>query len=185
MKEGITSDQKLKELILYIAFKGEGDENLGATKLNKLLLEADVATYLTLGEPITGQEYFKLPQGPAPKRMVPVLNEMQTGGEIKIRATNFYGYAQNKPIALRQPDISIFTANQIALVDAIIEANKGKTGSEMSEDSHTYPGWKLAKNKEIIPYSVFRVRKLVLTEDEEEYAKGLEDAAQKALARHG
>jgi hypothetical protein len=57
---------------LLIATRSEGDEPFGAVKLNKLLFYADFFAYVKFGECITGQEYQKLAQGPAPRRMLPV-----------------------------------------------------------------------------------------------------------------
>jgi hypothetical protein len=72
--------KKLKELILYISQKCASDPNFGAIKLNKILYFSDFASFAHYGEPITGAEYQKLEQGPAPRRMVPVRNEMQRSG---------------------------------------------------------------------------------------------------------
>ncbi len=103
------SDKKLKELILYICLKEEGDENFGLTKLNKILFKADFLAYRYWGKPMTGQDYFKLENGPAPRRMVPVTEMMKQCDELFIRLTPHYGYPQKRPIAKREPDLSLFT----------------------------------------------------------------------------
>ena len=71
------NDAKLVELILLISEWSQGDPKFGAIKLNKLLFHADFSAFLTTGEPITGQEYFALPQGPAPKRFKPITEKMK------------------------------------------------------------------------------------------------------------
>jgi len=50
-------DKRLRELILLIATRSEGDEPFGAVKLNKLLFYADFFAYVKFGESITGQEW--------------------------------------------------------------------------------------------------------------------------------
>jgi hypothetical protein len=61
-------------MILLIAEWCQADPKFGAIKVNKLLFHADFSAFLTHGEPITGQEYFKLPQGPAPRLLKPNLH---------------------------------------------------------------------------------------------------------------
>src|SRR2546425_884388 len=78
-------DEKLAEMILHIAQLSEGDEPFGATKLNKILFYCDFLSYLYHGKPITGQEYQKLPNGPAPRRLVPVLQYLESVQDIKQR----------------------------------------------------------------------------------------------------
>jgi hypothetical protein len=75
-------DSKFRELILLIARESEGDPRFGSIKLNKLLFYADFVAYQHLGKPITGQEYFALPQGPAPRYMVPIREKMEADGDI-------------------------------------------------------------------------------------------------------
>ena len=46
---------KLRELMLYITQKSEGDPRFGKTKLLKILVEADFTFYARTGRSITGQ----------------------------------------------------------------------------------------------------------------------------------
>src|SRR5262245_17319205 len=89
-------DARLREIILLIAMRSEGDEPFGAVKLNKLLFYADFLSYVKFGESITGQEYQALPQGPAPRRMLPVLQRMQKNGVLAIRENDYYGKNQQR-----------------------------------------------------------------------------------------
>ena len=94
------NDAKLVELILLISEWSQGDPKFGAIKLNKLLFHADFSAFLTTGEPITGQEYFALPQGPAPKRFKPITEKMKKGGALAYQEVSYFGHPQ-KPYALR------------------------------------------------------------------------------------
>src|SRR5437868_14530692 len=60
-------EDKLAELILYIAERSEHDKEFGKTKLLKLIAYSDFGAYQRLGRPITGAHYRKLPHGPAPR----------------------------------------------------------------------------------------------------------------------
>src|SRR5215467_9574991 len=84
------NDEKFKELILYIASHSEDDPAFGATKLNKLLFFADFITYLRLGHPITGQEYQRLENGPAPRRMLPAKAELLLDNDIAISKPMYF-----------------------------------------------------------------------------------------------
>jgi hypothetical protein len=170
-------DKKLRELALYISEKSCGDEAFGATKLNKLLFYADFLAYLNFDESITGQDYFRLPNGPAPRRWVPVREHMVEAGEIKVMDAEFHGFPQKRPVPLRPAKLEGFTTEQIALVDKIIALHRGKTASEISEQSHGFVGWALAGDKETIPYQVARVSRRSLTEREIKHGQNLESQA--------
>ncbi len=54
------SEAKLRELIIHVATLSGMDEPFGATKLNKILFNADFEAYRQWGKSISGQEYFAL-----------------------------------------------------------------------------------------------------------------------------
>jgi hypothetical protein len=55
-------------------------------------------------------------------------------------------------VNLREPNLDVFTPEQIALVDSIIEKLRGFTADEVSDLSHQMVGWKIAEPGESIPY---------------------------------
>jgi len=173
--------KKLQELILYISMKSEGDEGFGKVKLNKLLFFSDFLAFLYHGSAITGQDYQALQQGPAPKAMLPVLNAMQKRGEVAVRENEYHGLKQQRVFSLRPPDTSVFDAKQIALVDEVITKHWGQNGADVSEKSHKFIGWALAKRGETIPYSVVMVGKRDLTISERERGVELEPIARRCL----
>lgn len=60
-------ESKFIELLVHAA-NSLGDSKRGmSTKLNKILYFCDFAHVRRTGDPITGFEYQKLPQGPAPR----------------------------------------------------------------------------------------------------------------------
>jgi hypothetical protein len=181
---GLAKDKKLRELILYISEKCIGDDSFGATKLNKLLFFADFLAYLNFGSSITRQEYFKLPNGPAPRKMMPIRRQMVDDGDIFIKQAEFYGFPQDRVIPIKKADTNVlFQAAEIALVDKVIAAHKGKTASEISDESHEFVGWKLAADKETIPYSVARLSRRPLSVNEMRHAKTLFKQAAELLVK--
>lgn len=176
-------DEKLRELVLYVAERSEGDPAFGAVKLNKLLFYADFAAYLYLGDSITGQDYQKLEHGPAPRRLVPVMAAMEAHNEVAVRDSEYYGRNQRRPFALREPNLDLFTAREIDLVNRILDQFRGMNASRISEDSHRFVGWKLAEQGETIPYEVALVGTREPTEAEREWGRSLGDLAAECLSR--
>lgn len=167
---------KFKELIVYIASRCETDRYWNATKLNKVLFYSDFISYRNTGKSITGAMYFALPQGPAPKALLPVLDEMIENKDIAIERRKL----QHRTIALRNADLSIFSAQEIAIVDKVIEALRHRNAEMVSEMSHAFLGWKAAraegeKNGEnvTIPYGTAYVTNPPIDEFEASYGMEL------------
>lgn len=159
------SDKKLRELALYISERSAVDPAFGATKLNKLLFYSDFLAYLNFGKSITGQTYFRLNNGPAPKRWFFVREKMVDDGDLAVTKEEFFGFAKEKPIPLRKPDVSKFNAKELGLVDRVISKYLALNASQISDESHGFIGWSLAKDKEDIPYEVALVFRPELNEE--------------------
>lgn len=153
MLEFKQDSQKFKELMLYVCEKSATDPNFGATKLNKILFLSDFWAYAQLRKPITGAEYMKLQWGPAPRPLVPIRKEMQKNGELAIQETTLDPQiARKRPVNLRAADLSVFSAEEIALVDSVIDFCRRATGSGVSRFTHSWHGWIAAEEGETIPY---------------------------------
>lgn len=148
------NDAKLRELIVFIASRSQNDPHFGSTKLNKLLFFADFLAYGKLGEAITNHQYMRLPNGPAPRRMKPILDEMVAAGVLAIQERDCYGRTQKVPLALREADVTLFSSSEIAIVTEVLDAFWHKNAKGISSLSHKFDGWKLAKDRETIPYEV-------------------------------
>jgi Protein of unknown function (DUF4065) len=176
------NDAKLRELILLISEWSQADPKFGAIKLNKLLFHADFSSFLTYGEPITGQEYFALPQGPAPRRLKPVTDQMTERSEFAWKEVQFYGKPQKRPLALRAPDVSRFSGPQVELVKRTIEKFWNLTATEISDQSHLFLGWKAAHLKETIPYTTALVSRRAPTDGEKKLGLRLQALAERHLS---
>lgn len=146
--------ERFRELVLYISQKCANDPRFGATKLNKILYFSDFVCYAHYGQPLTGVEYQRLPNGPAPRRLLPIREEMQQEGSLGIQEVPLRnGRMQVRTVNLRQPNLDIFSAKEIALVDSVIEALSNETAQGVSDLSHNMVGWKVARDQENIPYT--------------------------------
>jgi hypothetical protein len=165
-------DEKFKELIVYIAQQTEFDPKCGATKLNKILFFCDFLAYRELGKAITGKVYQKLENGPAPKALVPVRNELAENGDIEYYKS-VYHHDQNRIRAKRSPNLDIFSGSEVALIDRVIKKLEEDDGVTVSRKSHKFvPCWEEFELNEKIPYGVSLVKKNPPVEEgDQEFAK--------------
>lgn len=148
------NETKFKDLIVYIAEKSREDPFFGATKLNKILYYADFRAYRELGHPITGADYQKLPEGPAPRELLSCRRQLLDEGRIRIEHRPVFGYIQQRivPAGPLGNLESTFSPDELAIVDDVLLTLRGKTGTEVSEMSHAEAGWKLVNYYQSIPY---------------------------------
>ncbi len=163
-------DKKLGELILYVSERCEADRHFGATKLNKILFFADFLFYQKSGRSITGQAYQRLPNGPAPRRLIPVRQALVEAGDLAMRERLTHGHTQLRTVAAREADLSGFGADEIAVVDHVIRVLRNHSATDASELSHTLTGWKLARDGDTIPYETVFLSERRLTREEADYA---------------
>jgi Protein of unknown function (DUF4065) len=174
VKKWPENEARFKELLLNVCQKCANDRKFGATKLNKILYFADFLAYAELGEPITGMEYQKLPNGPAPRSLKPIREQMVKDRELAVQCVRLVsGRVQARPVNLRPARLGMFTPEQISLVDGVIEALRDSTAEEVSELSHRMVGWKVVDTNETIPYETIFVSDEPLTEADIQRAQEL------------
>jgi hypothetical protein len=163
--------EKFKNLVLYICYKCD-PQQLGSVKLNKTLWYSDLITYLSLNDPITGETYRKQQLGPVSSHILPILDELRNGEELVIRGEDYFGYEKKEYIALKKPNLSLFSADEISIVDEVIEVVCYEhTAKSISEKTHDRI-WKLADIGEEIPYcTIFASRTGEIDTDDVDWAK--------------
>lgn len=175
-------DKALAEMILFITERSEGDERFGAVKLNKLLFYADFLAYLNLGSPITGQQYHRLIDGPAPRRILQVRQQLIDDGSLAIRKAEALNRNQERTFALREADLRGFTSEQIAIVTQIIDSSWNRTAAEVTALYDQLGGWEVVKIGATIPYEVAWASKRPPTEKERRRALQDREKAREMLA---
>jgi hypothetical protein len=161
------NEEKLGELIVYISLKSASDPRFGATKLNKLLFFADYLAMGHFGKPISGVDYQHLPNGPAPRRLLPIRESLEHSKSIAVQDVPLQsGNAMVRTLALRKANLEAFTADEIALVDDLIDKHWDDDADSISRTSHNYVGWKMTKNGDSIPYGSIFLSDAPLTEEE-------------------
>jgi Protein of unknown function (DUF4065) len=137
----MAENRKLKELILYIAKRMEEDQHVGRgrIKLAKLLWRSDFGAYWSLGESITEATYQADQFGTSPTDEMLALRDLE--GEGRLAFQNEWD-RQQIPVAIGQPaDLSLFSGEQIALVDDQLDRYRFVTAGAMVDEAHEFPAW--------------------------------------------
>jgi hypothetical protein len=174
----MATNQKLRELILYVARRCQGDERFGKTKLNKILFWTDFLAYQVHGVSITGQQYVKKQFGPVGKETEAALTELMEAEPraLDIGTRDYFTQTRKVPIALREPSLDPFTGWEIGLVENIIRQLWHMNATELSDLSHQFVGWRAAQFGEQIPYEAVFLDNTPVTDEEEAWARQVVDA---------
>ena len=152
-----TVSPKTVELIIYISYKLKDRPNYGSILLGKALCLIDSMSYFKTGFPITDLTYIKQEKGPTPHpaKFLSIRDELVSKGELEKIDTPFYGRAQKKYVAKREPKTDIFTPDEIFLIDEVLESISNMNATDISELTHQFVSWKVASDKEELPFYTF------------------------------
>jgi len=147
---------KFKEVLIYILGKVGAKPNVGETVLYKLLYFIDFNYYEKYEEQLIGATYIKNHHGPTPIEFQAIVNEMIENKEIEVVKSKYFQHLQKKYLPHREPDLSIFNANEIKLIDDVLQKLAGMNASTISEYSHQDVPWIVTPERQKIDYeSVF------------------------------
>lgn len=141
-------------MILYVADKSLTDPYFGQTKLNKILFFSDFTSYQRQGQSVTGAVYQRLEWGPCAHQLLPVLGELKRTGAVVVKGEDTFAGTQRRVVALREADLSVFSATDIATLDEVLEHFRPLNNSQISELSHQTKAWRLTRNDQEIPYGM-------------------------------
>ena len=161
--------QKFSQLVLHIARQSEADPRFGIVKLNKILYYSDFNAYRLLGHPITGAQYRKFLEGPAPDEILSVPRTMQDAQSINIKYQSYFNHVQKRILALEKPDTSVFSPREVEIVPEAISALWNMSARQVSNLSRTEIGWKAARQGESIPYQTAWLSSDPIPQEAEEY----------------
>ena len=149
---------KLKALVHYICWRCEDPRLLGTVKLNKVLWYAERMWHLRTGQPIAGATYLKQQFGPVAKTLAPLVAELEKEGALSTRERS-HGGSLMQYFARFEPDLSVFTAPEISVVDSLIETICFRDAPSPVDFAADDQVWKLAQIGETLPYyTVFAAR---------------------------
>ena len=127
--------KKFKEVLLYILNKIGSKPNIGETVLYKILYFIDFDYYEKYEEQLIGATYQKNHYGPTPKEFIKIVAQME-GKDLRKLKDEYFKYPRTKYLPLRQPNLSILNANEIQLIDNVlnkIESQLKKHRSKLTD----------------------------------------------------
>ncbi len=170
----VLDERKFRHLVLYITQRSWQDASLGRTKLWKILWLSDFLAFLRTGRSVTGSEYLRFPLGPVPEHGLRLLQAMEDSGEIETRTELYHGYRQYRPLARGEPDLRLFTAEEIAVVEEACRQFADMNATEAVRHVHAISaGWSLTPDRERIPYETALLSPEDPTEDDIGWAREL------------
>lgn len=129
---------KLEELSLLIAMKMVVNKDFSNKELAEILFLLDSLSLAELGHSLTGLNYQKLPAGPDPNGVA--LSQIS----IDLQELPSTSALEDSVVALREPDLSVFSKVERALISRVIQQLLDATPEDLSYFSY---GWMSLYNK--------------------------------------
>lgn len=156
---------RLGEATLHIVNKCQSAESFGLTKLNKMLWRADFRAYAERRQPVTGRQYQRLQQGPAPVEMPIILESLLADQAIEIEKRKVYSFFESRPIPRAEPSLRWFSSDDLDYLDEAIQFYWSHTGRGVSKHSHGV-AWETRDNGDPMPYDLALLSDVLLTDFE-------------------
>lgn len=143
--------EKFTETLLYILNKVGSKPNIGETVIYKLLYFIDFNYYEKYEEQLIGAKYIKNHYGPTPVEFKKIVDSLNGRALIKVK-DQYFKYPQTKYLPLRPANLSKFKANEIKMIDEVLERLSDMNANEISEYSHKDVPWEVTKDNQPIDY---------------------------------
>ena len=147
---------KFRHVLLYILNEVGSKPNVGETVIYKLLYFIDFNYYERYEEQLIGATYIKNHFGPTPVEYKKIVESMIEREEIVKVSSRFFKYPQTKYLPLIKPDLSLLNAQELDVIDTVLNTLSDMTASQISQYSHKDVPWISAEEGKPIEYeSVF------------------------------
>jgi len=144
---------KMREMMVFFATLPD----MYATKMNKLLFYADFGHFRDFGVSISGSPYLAMQFGPAPQHYPWIEEDLFEGGDLVANEIFFpNGDSHITMSAGREPELSVFSAEEVATLRHIERVLGHKTSKRLSELSHEERAWAETPRQSMIPYDLAR-----------------------------
>lgn len=143
------SSKKLDNAVLYLASKVKFN---CLKKLAKLLYFVDFTNYEATSKSLTGLKYQKYTYGPMPFNFYDLLADMNRRRLIRLKTKKLIPGEVTDVIAKKEPDLKVFTKEELFLLDSIAEKFKNSTAGELEKVAKEEPPYLMVDYKEEIPY---------------------------------
>lgn len=158
--------EKFKEIFLYILNKVGSKSNIGETVIYKLLYFIDFNFYERYEEQLIGASYIKNKYGPTPIEFKKITDLMIKKGEIEKVKSDYFEYPQTKYLPHRKAELSKLQANEIEIIDKVLNKLSDMNANQISEYSHNDVPWLTTKEGKVIEYEAvfYRTREYSVRE---------------------
>jgi len=143
---------KFKEVLIYILNKIGSKPNVGETVIYKLMYFIDFDFYEKYEEQLIGATYIKNHYGPTPVEFKKITDQMEKEKELFRVKDQYFQFPQTKYLPLREADLGKFNANEIKLIDDVLEKLAHFNANQISEYSHGDVPWLTTEMGEAIDY---------------------------------
>lgn len=140
-------DKKFRELVLYLAASKDVDQ-LGPTKLWKLLYYIDATSLRETGETMTHSDYIRYKHGPVPSCGEKMLKKLKKDDAISTETVNTGKYILNRIIPAKEADTGVFSKDDLGIIAQVVKKYGKETAAVLSKTSHKEPAWKAAPKME-------------------------------------
>ncbi len=141
--------ERMVEALLYVAHEGSRDPMLGKTKIYKMLVIADILAKASLGETITRWKYMRFKNGPVPYLAQKYLESSPDVKIVKVPLTNRH-HPLNRVVPLREADKSMFSPEELNLLDMALGLACQGNADNISDLSHGLPAWRWTEADKMI-----------------------------------
>lgn len=139
-------------MLHYIIEKCGDKPNVGKTVLYKLCYFCDFDFYELYERKLTGAQYVHLDHGPAPSSFLAAISNLTSQKKISGTHEVYRGKEQDKFHSLTSADMSMFTPEEMEVIDAVISKYSDKTATEISAISHRDTPWQITDLGEPLDY---------------------------------
>jgi transcriptional regulator with XRE-family HTH domain len=143
--------EKFKEVLLYILSKVGSKPGVGETVIYKLLYFIDFDFYEKYEEQLVGATYIKNNYGPTPLEFQKIVEQMADRELVRVKST-YFSFPQTKYLPLRKPDLTKLRANEVEVIDSVLNKLSDMNASQISEYSHDDVPWLTTEDGGIIEY---------------------------------
>jgi len=157
----------IEKYINAILFFIENVQNLGRTKLYKLLYFLDFDHYEKYGESVTGETYQNKELGPVPVHAEEVINKMKEDGILDILPEPVIDFVRHKFVAKVHHDPKVFSVTEIEMLRQVTEKWAHHTVNEIVSATHGEAPWIATTRDQIIPYPYAYYRNKFAEADED------------------
>lgn len=152
------NEEKYQNVILYLCSKLRDNKVWGKVKLAKLLyyVDFDRFEYDESMVTVTGDVYKRLPHGPFPESFEKVAKDLEELGKLSISEKEWSSDKKAVVIyeALKEADESVFSPEELFILDRVVTLYGNLSGAELEAKSHREAPWLGVEHCDEIPFEL-------------------------------